>query len=108
MYAADQLGAKKGCLLIQLPPKIKANRTGQLERLLDRILRSDPQRTWKLAVEFRDKSWYRTEVETLLTQSCHLGPARHANIKDHVSGRDDVICLREISRSRGRLQRQVW
>jgi uncharacterized protein YecE (DUF72 family) len=69
MHAADQLGSKKGCLLIQLPPALKADRIGQLERLLERVIQSDPQRTWKIAVEFRNKTWYNTEVNTLLTRS---------------------------------------
>jgi len=66
LYAADQLGSKKGCLLIQLPPGLKADRIDQLDRLLERICVADPGGTWKLAVEFRNRSWYTTEAETVL------------------------------------------
>jgi uncharacterized protein YecE (DUF72 family) len=72
LHAADHLGSKKGCLLIQLPPGLKADRIDQLDRLLERICLADgghaagPQRTWKLAVEFRNRGWYTTAVETVL------------------------------------------
>ncbi len=64
--AVDHLGEKKGCLLIQLPPGLKATAAEKLESLLDTICAADRQRTWKLAVEFRHRSWYIPEVETLL------------------------------------------
>jgi len=66
MHAADHLFAKKGCLLIQFPPSLKAYRLPQLQRLLERLLQTDPQRTWKIAVEFRNRTWYKKEVEDLL------------------------------------------
>jgi len=66
MYAADQLGLKKGCLLIQFPPSLKANKIDQLEHLLERVIQADPQRSWKIAVEFRNRSWYKEEVNALL------------------------------------------
>ena len=66
MFAADHLGTKKGCLLIQLPPSIKAGRMGQLEQLLERVRQADPHRRWKVAVEFRNRTWYKEEVDVLL------------------------------------------
>ncbi len=66
MHAADQVGTKKGCLLIQLPPALKAGRIGQLERLLERVAQADPEHSWKAAVEFRNRTWYRPEVDDLL------------------------------------------
>ena len=66
MHAADHLFAKKGCLLIQFPPSLKAHRLPQLQRLLERLLQSDPQHTWKIAVEFRNRTWYKKEVEDVL------------------------------------------
>jgi uncharacterized protein YecE (DUF72 family) len=72
LYAANHLGSKKGCLLIQLPPGLKADRVDQLDRLLERICvadpghAADPQHAWKLAVEFRNRGWYTTEVEKIL------------------------------------------
>jgi len=66
LYAAHHLGEKKGCLLIQLPPGLTATAAGKLEQLLDKVCAADPARSWKLAVEFRHRSWYIPEVEALL------------------------------------------
>jgi uncharacterized protein YecE (DUF72 family) len=66
LYAAHHLGEKKGCLLIQLPPGLKVTAAEKLEQLLDKICAADPARSWKLAVEFRHRSWYIPEVEALL------------------------------------------
>jgi uncharacterized protein YecE (DUF72 family) len=68
MHAANQLATKKGCLLIQFPPSLQADKTDQLQHLLERIKRSDPLQDWNLAVEFRNKTWYTPEVENLLSQ----------------------------------------
>jgi uncharacterized protein YecE (DUF72 family) len=62
MRAAAGVGSKKGCLLVQLPPGLKPADIGQLERLLDRI----SGQGWKIAVEFRDKSWYTETTDALL------------------------------------------
>lgn len=64
MQAAQGIGSKKACLLMQLPPAIKADRASSLERLLEMIQQLDTG--WKLAVEFRDKSWYTPATDELL------------------------------------------
>jgi uncharacterized protein YecE (DUF72 family) len=75
MYAAAGLSSKKGCLLVQLPPRAKADRAGQLERLLERISVAGEghgnegytgEGQWRIAVEFRDRSWYITDTAILL------------------------------------------
>lgn len=66
LQAADLLGRKKGCLLIQLPPGLQAGAIAQLERLLDTVSRHDPYATWQLAVEFRHRSWYHPDVNAIL------------------------------------------
>jgi uncharacterized protein YecE (DUF72 family) len=66
LYAAHHLGEKKGSLLIQLPPGLQVTAVENLEQLLDTICAADPALTWKLAVEFRHRSWYVPEVEALL------------------------------------------
>jgi uncharacterized protein YecE (DUF72 family) len=68
MHSANQLSAKKGCLLIQLPPSLRVDKINQLQRLLERVTRSTPQRDWKIAVEFRNRTWYSQEAEQLLAQ----------------------------------------
>jgi uncharacterized protein YecE (DUF72 family) len=55
MEAAMLLRPKKGCLLIQLPPGVKADCAPRLEGLLATI--APYREAWKIAVEFRDKSW---------------------------------------------------
>lgn len=57
---------KKGCLLIQFPPGLGKEYTYQLEKLLSCIIESNPKQEWKLAVEFRNKSWYHKDVYDLL------------------------------------------
>jgi uncharacterized protein YecE (DUF72 family) len=66
MKAAANLGDKKGCLLIQLPPGIVWNKLDQLQRLLDEVRMSEAGPDWRLAVEFRHRSWYREETYRLL------------------------------------------
>ena len=68
MTAANRLGTKKACLLIQLPPSLRYSdqNAAQLKVLLQRVLQSDPSHAWKLAVEFRHSSWYIQPVTQLL------------------------------------------
>lgn len=57
---------KKGCLLIQFPPSLGKEYTIQLEKLLSCIIEVDPTQDWKVAVEFRNTSWYHKDVDDLL------------------------------------------
>jgi uncharacterized protein YecE (DUF72 family) len=74
MRIADRIGDKKGALLIQFPAGTGAVHIGRLEKLLEEIKRSDsghskdPGHSWKIAVEFRQPSWYNEQVYSLLTQ----------------------------------------
>lgn len=64
----EHIGEKKGCLLAQFPPSLKIDMLDRLQRLLE-ILGERLQTTrWKLAVEFRDPSWYEREVYELLEE----------------------------------------
>ena len=65
MHAINGAGDKKGCLLIQFPPSLGIN-INQLRILLDAIVIIDSEREWKVAVEFRNKSWYTDDVYELL------------------------------------------
>lgn len=58
---------KKGCLLVQFPGSIKTIHTSELLHLLFSIRSADPDKTWKVAVEFRDMSWYRSETYEILS-----------------------------------------
>ncbi|NDP26780.1 MAG: DUF72 domain-containing protein [Flavobacterium sp.] len=57
---------KKGCLLIQFPPSLGRQFIGQLDHLLSCINENNPTPGWKVAVEFRNPSWYEQEVYDLL------------------------------------------
>lgn len=57
---------KKGCLLIQLPPGGGIDNLDQLEKLLSCITENNSTQNWKVAVEFRNKSWYDEIVYELI------------------------------------------
>jgi uncharacterized protein YecE (DUF72 family) len=58
---AGELGSKLGPILIQLPPSMRIALT-RLERTLDAF-----PAHWRVAVEFRHKSWFTDEVQRVLT-----------------------------------------
>ena len=57
---------KKGCLLIQFPPSLGMEYAIQLDKLLNCIQEIHTTPEWKIAVEFRNKSWYQEDVYDLL------------------------------------------
>jgi len=59
-------GDKKGCLLIQLPPGLDTINMKQLNKLLSCITEIKTMHHWKIAVEFRNKSWYNKPVYDVL------------------------------------------
>jgi uncharacterized protein YecE (DUF72 family) len=59
---------KKGCLLVQFPPGLKIEKLKQLQQFLLSLQASDPNNAWKVAVEFRNQSWYHEEVYGLLNE----------------------------------------
>ena len=66
MNAADKIGDKKGCLLLQFPGKITVDYFNDVENILDKIRQSDKRNEWKIAVEFRHASWYMAETFELM------------------------------------------
>ena len=62
----NSVNEKKGCLLIQFPPSLGKEYTVQLDTILSCINESNTTQGWKVAVEFRNKSWYDEEVYDLL------------------------------------------
>lgn len=58
---------KKGCLLIQFPPSLGIENISQLDKLLSVITEADVEKDWRIAVEFRNKSWYQKRVYDLLS-----------------------------------------
>ena len=57
--SVNSVDEKKGSILIQLPPRVGME--------LKKALESDPTQEWKIAVEFRNKSWYNEEVYDLFS-----------------------------------------
>ena len=62
------IGNKKGCLLAQFPPSLKIDKLDQLQKLLEAFGDATHNDPWKLAVEFRNSSWYEREVYELLEE----------------------------------------
>jgi uncharacterized protein YecE (DUF72 family) len=73
---ADNVGSKKGCLLLQLPPSLTNNNAPRLEKVLERIQHMNSGNSWKLAVEFRHPSWYTRDIRALL-DDYHAGMVLH-------------------------------
>lgn len=61
------VGDKRGCLLVQIPPSITIAQQSQLRLLMATITEANATQEWKIAVEFRHKSWYDEVVYELLT-----------------------------------------
>src|SRR4026208_1699779 len=66
LQSAKGTGNKKGCLLIQFPGKINLEHFNQVERILAELRTIDPAGEWRMAVEFRNESWYTGETTELL------------------------------------------
>jgi uncharacterized protein YecE (DUF72 family) len=67
MQIAGHIGSKKGALLVQLPAGIGAAHIGQLESLLKKLQKFNPDNAWQIAVELRHISWYTRQVHSLLS-----------------------------------------
>lgn len=66
MQVISNAGDKKGSLLVQFPPSLTIACIQQFEKLLSEIRHSDPMQQWDVAIEFRNRSWYITEVFDLI------------------------------------------
>jgi uncharacterized protein YecE (DUF72 family) len=64
--AVNIVGEKKACVLIQFPASIKAPYFEKIATLLTEIRSTGKAKGWKLAIEFRDSSWYQDRVYKLL------------------------------------------
>ena len=64
----ENIGDKKGCLLAQFPPSLTIEKINQLQKLLETLGEATENRNWKIAMEFRNSSWYEREVYELLEE----------------------------------------
>ncbi|HTN45727.1 MAG TPA: DUF72 domain-containing protein [Flavipsychrobacter sp.] len=62
----NNIGEKKGCLLVQFPASIRMSYFSKVRRLLDALSDGGKLSGWHLAVEFRDRSWYTDVVYEML------------------------------------------
>jgi uncharacterized protein YecE (DUF72 family) len=62
----NSIEEKTGCLLLQFPPGLDRICVDQLHNLLHYIKQIDKIPSWKIAVEFRNNSWYQQPVYDLL------------------------------------------
>jgi uncharacterized protein YecE (DUF72 family) len=65
MNVIDAAGEKKGSLLIQFPPSVRAAQFSQISRLLETVRQADD--SWDIAVELRHPSLYQEQTDRLLT-----------------------------------------
>lgn len=61
------IGNKKGVLLAQFPPSLKIDKLDQLQNLVEALGKAS-QDEWRIAMEFRNASWYEREVYELLDE----------------------------------------
>lgn len=90
LQAVNAAGSKKGCILVQFPASIKYSRLNTVRRLLGYLAHKALPQAWRIAVEFRDKSWYNDHVfgfmeETKLGLVQHDMPASAPGVPDLLS-----------------------
>lgn len=68
MNVMENIRDKKGCLLAQFPPSFKIGNVSGLQKLLEALGEAIQNTKWKLAIEFRDPSWYEQEIFELLEE----------------------------------------
>ena len=68
MQAANCLGNKAGCLLIQFPASITVKFINHVEVILERVSKFNNEQQWQLAIEFRHASWYQEQTYNMLDQ----------------------------------------
>ena len=62
----SHVGKQKGCLLVQFPGRLTIAYREKLETLVSTIRLKDPNNEWKVALEFRNSSWYHDDIFNLL------------------------------------------
>ncbi len=66
LEAISNVRDKIGCLLIQFPPSLKVQSIEAIDQLLQFIRKASLNKTLRIAVEFRDKSWYQHAAYQML------------------------------------------
>ena len=64
----NNIGNKRGCLLVQFPGSITAGFSTEVEQILLKLQQSDLENKWRKAIEFRNVSWNNSQTHELLDQ----------------------------------------
>lgn len=64
----NHIDNKKGCLLAQFPPSLTIDKLNELQKLLEALGEATQNNPWRIAMEFRNSSWYEHEVYELLEE----------------------------------------
>lgn len=94
--SVSMIGEKKGCILVQFPRSIKYSLFSKVQRLFLDLQNCKENDGWRIAIEFRDKTWYRDEVYALLERN-QLSLVQHDMPDSHIAFPDlysEVIFLR--------------
>jgi uncharacterized protein YecE (DUF72 family) len=75
---------KKGSLLVQFPGSIKPLHVRELEQLLLQVRQADQEKSWNVAVEFRDQSWFQTDTYDML-EALDMGLVLHDKLSEGTS-----------------------
>lgn len=75
------VGDKKGSLLVQFPGSIKLLHMRELEQLLLQVRAADPEKSWDVAIEFRDQSWYQSDTFDML-EAWEMGMVLHDKLTE--------------------------
>jgi len=68
MQAANCLGNKKGCLLMQFPASITFEYLHEVEKIIQRLDQINSDGGWRLAIEFRHLTWYNNLTYSMLAR----------------------------------------
>ena len=63
LHLLPHLDGKLGCILLQFPPSVSSDKIHQLRKFLELVSQFD--RAIRVAIEFRNPSWYATETYNL-------------------------------------------
>lgn len=66
--AAENMGNKKGCLLVQFPASITSEYLEEVKVILETLHDLDTDNQWKKAIEFRNETWYTSVTYRMLEQ----------------------------------------
>lgn len=66
MQTIAEVENKEGTLLVQFPPSLGLKYSSRVFDLLERIALSNADGRWRIALEFRNESWYTDEITGLL------------------------------------------